>query len=114
MIIAAVDWADIHNEKLKKSAGDDLAFVRDQVRRGVAVLWRCESDRGGGFAVTRIDGPELVIVLGEGSAAAVFIPHFIKYAKQKGLGIRTHVKRRGLIRIYERFGLGVSEYVLRG
>lgn len=114
MRIVPIRWRPFHNQLLAVSAGEDLAGIRRDVIEGRAVLWQCESGDKGGFVVTRVDDGELVVVLGEGSGADVFIPFFIEYASARGLTVRTHVTRKGLIKIWGRHGVKLSEYVLRG
>tara|TARA_B100000446_G_scaffold185938_3_gene211050 strand:+ start:6465 stop:6809 length:345 start_codon:yes stop_codon:yes gene_type:complete len=114
MIIEPVKWEFFHDQLLAVSAGDDLEEIREEVKAGLAVLWRCESSEKGGFVVTRIDGDEFVVVLGEGSGAHEFLPHFVQFARSRKLKIRTHVTRKGMIRVWKRYGVFLSEYVLRG
>lgn len=114
MRVQPVAWEQWHDDKLRRSAGDDLDIIRHQVKSGVATLWECDGATGGGYAVTRHDPGELVVVLGEGKGCKEFIPFFISLARQQGLIIRTHVTRPGLIKIWSRFGVTVDEYVLRG
>ena len=114
-LIREIDWLDCHDEALKVSAGDDLLIVKDQVKRKQAQLWECTSDKNYCLVVTRIDvGPELCIVLGEGSGLLEFAPYFLAFAKKHNLSVRTHVKRKGLIRLWSRLGFELDEYVLRG
>lgn len=117
MNVFQVCWTSFHDAALLDAAGSqsDLEIIKSQVLAGEAELWQCESETGGGFVVTRLDPPdELCVVLGEGKGASDFIPIFIEYAKSRGLTIRTHVKRRGLIKMWARHGVHFDEYVLRG
>jgi hypothetical protein len=115
-----VGWTDEMDDRLRVSAGDDLEIIRREVRTGIAQLWQCEKDgRPEAWVVTRVDGTEQdgyewVIVLGEGRGFFDYMPLFVSHARDKGLPIRTHVKRRGLIRMWERLGLHLDHYVLRG
>jgi hypothetical protein len=114
-LIKEVQWESFHDERLKISARDDLEIIRSQVKQGAAQLWECTSANNHGYAVTRIDpGPELVVVLGEGSGFMEFAPRFVEFAKRKNMTIRTHVTRKGMIRFWSRLGLNVDEYILRG
>jgi hypothetical protein len=114
MRIRRVDWSEQAEKGLRVSAGEDMDFIRREVQAGIAILWRCESPTNSAYAVTRCEPGEVVIVCGEGSGLKEFGPYFIAAAKSKGLGIRTHVKRRGLIRIWRGMGLELGEYILRG
>lgn len=103
---------------LKISAGDDLALLKEQAKRGQATLWQCSNDgEPEALVLTRLDGsvnPEFVIVLGEGRGFFDYMPLFLHYAKKNNWPVRAHVKRRGLLRMFSRLGLELDEYVLRG
>lgn len=115
IVIREISWEDKHDAKLKVSAGDDLQLIKDQVRAEIAQLWECQSPSNYCLVVTRIDpGPELVIVLGEGSGLLQFAPRFVQHARNRRMTVRTHIKRKGLIRMWKRLGLELDEYVLRG
>lgn len=116
----AVPWTADHDRLMAVSAGRDLPIIREEVRRGIATLWACEQD-GELLAhvVTRIDGvkglnQELVIVLGEGRGFFAVVPMFLRLAERDGLPVRVHVQRRGLIRMFDRLGVSLDHYVLRG
>lgn len=115
--VVGIPWQPQHDKLLAVSAGADLEMIREQVQQGTAQLWQCTAGPKRAFVVTRIDrvgdGLELCLVLGEGSGFKEFAPIFVTVAKRKGYGFRTHVKRRGLIRMWSRFGVDVDEYVLR-
>lgn len=115
MRIYPVGWDEFAEKGLRVSAGKDMEFIRREVESGISILWRCESDKNSAYAVTRYEPPsDIVIVCGEGSGLREFGPYFIAAAKSKGLAIRTHVKRRGLIKVWQSMGLQIDEYVLRG
>ena len=114
MRIWRVDWSEQAEQGLKVSAGEDMGFIRREVQAGIAILWRCESDKNSAYAVTRCEPGEVVIVCGEGSGLKEFGPYFIAAAKSKGKTVRTHVRRRGLIKVWETMGLELDEYILRG
>lgn len=96
-----------------------LADIRAQVDEGRAQLWDCNDGEFGGYVVTRIDrteqprGAELVIVAGGGRGFRHFVPMFLEAAKQFELPVRAHVKRRGMVRLYERVGFQQSETIMR-
>jgi hypothetical protein len=113
-----IEWRDEHDSQLVVSAGDDLALLKQQAKRGQATLWQCSKDgEPEALVLTRLDGqenPEFVIVLGEGRGFFDYMPLFVHYAKKNKWPIRTHVKRKGLLRMWSRLGLELDEYVLRG
>ena len=113
--IREIPWQPGIDDKLRVSARGDLEIIKHQVTQGVAQLWHCLSENNECFVVTRIDpGPELVIVLGEGSGLFEFAPHFLNIARKQNIPLRTHVQRKGLIRMWSRLGVNIDEYVLRG
>lgn len=117
--IVADQWRREHDAKLAVAAGDDLAIIRDQVHRGIAQLWKCSiNSETWGYVVTRIEGPkgdqDFVIVLGEGKGFSEFMPHFVEYGRRHNMRIRTHVKRKGLLKMWARLGVTFNEYVLTG
>lgn len=64
--------------------------------QGLAVVW-CE--------IQQIGGRELVAALGAGQGAKPFIRWLIDFARaNRASSIRTHCKRAGLIRLYEKAG----------
>lgn len=109
-------WCKQAEIGLQVSAGADMEIIRGQVKSGQAELWWCESAENACWVVTRIDQEdgELVIVCGEGSGLDEFAPVFVESARRQGLGVRTHVTRLGLLRMWKRHGLELSEFVLRG
>jgi len=117
-MITARSWTPEISDFIRVSAGRDLAFISEQVRSGVAQLWRCESSTGSGHVVTRVEqvstGDELVIVCGEGTGAAEFGIQFFQEAKRQGMSVRTHVKRKGLVKIWENLGMSVDQIIMRG
>jgi len=113
--IVSISWNSEMDNVLNVAARGDLEIIRDQVQRGVAMLWKCHSEKSEGYVVTRLDpGPEFVIVAAAGSGFFEFAPEFLKIARQQGVTVRTHVQRKGLIRMWNRLGLNVDEYILRG
>lgn len=110
-----VGWTDDMDDRLRVSAGADLATIKQEVRQGIGQLWECrKNDRPEAWVVTRKDDDAWVIVLGEGRGFFDYMPLFVDHARERGLSLRTHVKRRGLIRMWERLGLHLDHYVLRG
>lgn len=96
------------------SFDSDLGVIKQEVLENIAELWRCELGEYHAWVVTRIDDQTLVIVSGQGKGFFQFMPHFVVYARSHGLGIRTHVTRPGLIRMWSRLGVTFDHYVLQG
>lgn len=112
--IEQIQWLSHHDAMLSVSAGDDLEIIKSQVVGGVAKLWECKGEKHSMLVVTRVDpGPELCIVLGEGSGMMEFAPYFLTVAKSKGMSVRTHVTRDGLVKMWNKLGLKVEEKILR-
>ena len=107
------EWTIETEQQLQISAGDDLAIIKDDVANQRANLWLCQSDKNRAYVVTRIDYNELVIVLFEGSGLYEFMPLFIDRATELNLKIRAHIKRKGLIKMGQKLGFEIDEYILR-
>ena len=115
MIIKPVSWCDEVRRGLIVSCGDDLDIIRQEVEQKISICWCCQSDKNFAFVVTRYEPPnELVIVCGEGSGFDEFMPFFVRVARKHNLTVRTHIKRKGLLRMWARLGINFEEYVLRG
>ena len=113
--IREVKWSAEAEDGLKIAAGYDLKVIKSEVLAGVSRLWHCSSESGGGYIVSRLEGnSEICIVAGEGKGFYEFMPVFLEWCRQQGYTVRTHVKRRGLIRMWESLGVTLDEYVLRG
>lgn len=117
-MIRQIPWSMEAEAGLIISAGTDLEIIKNQVLTNTAQLWEISGDDSNGYIVTRIDvegiGKVFVIVLGEGKGIDDVIPQFIKGAKDLGIKhFRTHVKRKGLIRMWKKHGLEIDHYVLR-
>lgn len=109
-----VPWSAEVEQGIKISAGKDIDDIRSEVIGGLSTVWKVTGEGVAGFVVLRVDGSELVIVCGEGQGAKFVIPWIMETARQHNLTVRTHVKRRGLVRMWQRYGLCLDEYVLRG
>lgn len=117
-----IGWGLNAEKGLQRAAGSpvDLAAIKEEVVKGESQLWEIKSSLASGYVVTRVEeitrgGPlEMVIVLGEGAGAKEVIPELMTMARNYGIEtIRTHIKRPGLKRIYERLGWKQSEIVMR-
>ena len=111
-------WNDLAAHQLERIEGLGLIDVQREVEAGVSQLWHCHDAEGNnGYVVTRMErrpsGLEWVFVAGVGRGFYKFIACFIEVAREKGIPIRAHVNRRGMVRMYDRIGFRVSEYVLR-
>ena len=116
-MIKKIDWCDECEKGFLVSAGEDLAQIAWECRNGISQVWKM-SGEAEALIVTRleknIDFDELVIVLGEGEGFKYVIPFFFELKESLGAKyIRTHVTRKGLIRLYEREGFVQSEVVMR-
>lgn len=112
-MIEQVAWSPYIEDLIKYSAGKDLQIISDQVKSGRAQLWLCSSDKNHGAVVTRMDENELVMLCGEGSGLIEFGSEFVNSALKQGMTVRTHVRRKGLIKMHQKIGLKVDEYILR-
>ena len=113
--IREVRWSDEAEAGLEVAARGDLEIIKKEVLRGISRLWECTSDHSRAFIVTRVDSEsEVCIVAGEGSGFVEFIPAMVKFWRDQGYMIRVHVKRKGLLRMFEKVGIEFDEYVLRG
>ena len=111
-------WSDFAERELVRVEGLGVVDVKREVQEGVSQLWHCaDADGSNGYVVTRLEqrpsGVEWVFVAGVGRGFYKFIAVFIKAALEAGVPIRAHVNRRGMVRMYDRIGFRVSEYVLR-
>ncbi|WP_250655053.1 hypothetical protein [Alkalimarinus coralli] len=117
-----IAWCPEAENGLARAAGSPavLEAVKREVLNGEGQLWQFDQPDSCGYVVTRVEETkpsgmlELVIVLGEGCGAKRVIKSFMKVAKDYGIeSMRTHIKRPGLKRIYERLGWSQSEIVMR-
>jgi hypothetical protein len=111
-------WNDFAERALVRVEGLGIVDVKREVLEGISQLWHCtDADGSNGYVVTRLErrdsGLEWVFVAGVGKGFYKFVQVFIDAALEAGLPIRAHVNRRGMVRMYDRIGFRVSEYVLR-
>ena len=116
-------WSDFAEHALERVEGLGVVDVKREVEEGISQLWHCAdaADGGRGYVVTRLEqrpsGVEWVFVagvsVGKSACFYKFIDVFINAALEAGVPIRAHVNRRGMVRMYDRIGFRVSEYVLR-
>lgn len=109
--LTRTEWCAEAETALMPAAFGDMPIIKAEVLQGDSDLWRA----GGvsdGWVVTRQEPGELVIVLGAGRNCLPVIRHITARAKAAGLTVRTHIRRRGLQRIYERAGFTARELVM--
>lgn len=112
-------WSDFAQRALARVEGLGIVDIQHEVEQGISQLWHCidPADGSGGYVVTRLEqrpsGREWVLVAGVGRGFHKFVQIFIAAAAEAGVSIRAHVHRRGMVRMYDRVGFQVSEYVLR-
>jgi hypothetical protein len=96
---------------LRDTLAPDGALIAEEVRDGIADLWRI--DGGAAWLITRAEGDELVIVCLQGRGARKIINTVIERARRAGfLSLRAHTKRPGLLRMFEALGVRQREIVL--
>lgn len=113
---STVAWDDEAKTMLAQAlSAETLPIVEDEISKGISLLWRCESESGFAFMVTReeFNPHELVIVACVGKNVFQFAEFFFRAAEKKNASIRVHVIKKSLLRLWERLGLKTSEYVLR-
>lgn len=119
MAIQLVPWCDDARRMLERVPGIDVGGLEKEWRLNRASqLWEFTDERGrAGYAFTRLErtGPwyEWVWLAGAGRDLQKFVPVFAQVALDSGIPVRTYVQRRGLVRMYQRLGFRVSEYVMR-
>lgn len=104
-------WNDPAADSLAAAMGEDAAFIKDEVERGIAILWNCI---GCGWVVTRQEGQELVFVAGSGKNAREVIKLFMKNRKQLNFNTcRIHSARKGMGKYLSSLGFEEVERVYR-
>lgn len=104
-------WCAEAEAALMPAAFGDMPFIRAEVLDGVCDLWRA-TGASDGWVVTRQEPGEVVIVLGAGRNCLPVIQHITARAKAAGLTLRTHIRRKGMQRIFERAGFRPRELVM--
>lgn len=104
-------WCSEAERELMRAAHGDMAAIRADVESGAAVLWQ-GAGSSPGWIVTREEGDELVIVAGVGRNARPVLEFIRDQAAAAGMTVRTHIKRPGLQRMYERLGFTERERVM--
>lgn len=115
-----VPWSDEAAAMLSKANAEpaDLIEWRRQCARQQAQLWHI-TGASRGYLLTRVEQSagqkrELVLVAGAGVNAKPVIRWAKQLAEAEGLdSIRTHIKRRGLMKMYLAEGWHNAETVMR-
>lgn len=103
-------WSSEAAAGLSLTLGNDEAIISAEVIKGVSQLWRVND---GSWLITRAEDDELVIVCFQGKNSVSVGAKIIRQAKAAGFkSIRAHVQRRGMVRMFERFGARQREIVL--
>lgn len=90
---------------------DDIDFIRSQVRRNQAALWRVDSET---YFVVRVEGRELVVVAFAGLNLLEVSREIVRTAWSKGChSIRFHTHSLAVIRMMREFDPVPVEYVVR-
>lgn len=85
-------------------SGDSVAFCLSGIDFDIKLVLRVEEFNGEN---------ELVLVLGAGYGMIDAVDDFLHFAKLNNCKtIRTHVKRRGLIKLWESLGFQIQETVM--
>ncbi len=115
-MISQVQWSAEASERLARALpGEVRDLVAREVLTNVAQLWLCQDDHHSAYVVTRIDANplELVVVAYEGSGMMHFGPHFVNWARDRGMPCRAHVTSPVVERLLRKLQLYRSEVILR-
>ena len=115
-MIRQVAWSAEASERLARALpGAVRDIVAREVLTNVAQLWECKDELHQAYVVTRIDvNPlELVVVAYEGSGMMHFGPHFVNWARDRGMPCRAHVTNPLVERLLRKLKLYRSEVILR-
>lgn len=105
--VRAAHFAEVC-EVLQSTFGDDRQIIEQEVKQGVAQCWQI----GQAAAITRREGPELVVVCLAGRGGLEAGRVICQAAKAAGCEtIRFHTKRPALGRMMAPLGAALREYV---
>jgi hypothetical protein len=92
-----------------------LGWMRGQVERGIAQLWRVRDADDCLYVITRKerDPTEWTICYVRGTGLVKFGPLFLEVARKQGMPLRMHTESLATARLCGRLGFRVAEYVLR-
>lgn len=114
MNIAKLEWTEQTDRDIAQAAGADLPLIRDQVKAGLAQLYRLQSQNTDLLVVARgetaVTGKELVIVCVQGKGMKDAGPALMEAAKRRGFEtIRYHCENPAVQRLYQRYGFAGFE-----
>lgn len=112
MVFKRVRWSHAIGEKLAVACRGDEAVIASEVLDGLAVLW--EINGGESYMVTRVEGPELVIVCYQGARVRpVMLVVHAEAVKQGYRNVRFHTRWLRLIDMFRDLRPETLEYVVR-
>ncbi len=104
-------WSADAEQGLSLTLQQDLQWMRQEVEKGIAQLWRI--NQGALWVVTRGELDELVLCCVQGKGLHDFMPFLINQARKQGFKtMRCHTDRKGLLRALQRYGVRQREVVL--
>jgi hypothetical protein len=115
-VIERIPWSAEVDAALTSPAGAIcVPLLRAEVTRGASKLWRCTHGSLIAYVVTRVDESprELVIAYVEGRGMHEHASAFIDAARAARVPLRVHTQNPSVVRWLRRYGLQLSEYVLR-
>ena len=115
--IRDIPWSPAAEKALTHQASARcLELLKREVLEGVSQLWECRAGVDVLHVITRLEvtNREWVICLAVGSGLRHFMPYARQGARSRGLTLRIHTSSRAVVRLLEREGLELQEFVLRG
>jgi len=111
-----IPWSAEAEARMQHPAsGACIQYLKGEVERGIARLWRCEHGVDLAYMVTRLDRcpDELVVCYFEGSGLRKFGRAILAAAHSRGVPVRAHTTQPAVARLLRAAGLFHSEFVLR-
>lgn len=115
-ILEELEWTDDVTAALEHPTSHELLrWMPEQVRRGIAQLWRVRDQADCLYVITRVDRDPLewTICYVRGSGLLKFAPIFLQLARSKDWPLRMHTVSLVTARLCRKLGFRVAEYVLR-
>lgn len=115
-MLTRIPWSAEIDAQLTDPAGAAcVPYLRAEVQRGVACLYRFEHAGERGYLITRLDTnpTELVLCYAQGRGVAKVLPGLIAGARDAGIPVRVHTSQQAIVRLLRRYGLQLAEMVLR-
>lgn len=93
-----------------------MPLLKAEVLAGISQAWECSHGADVARGITRLDTnpTEWVMCLCVGRGLRQIFPEFLKVARRRGWPVRIHTENPAMARLLERYGLTLSEFVLRG